>query len=40
LIEVAYQNEVFPLMLIATDEKNDQVRKNKDWELMNGRAVI
>ena len=30
----------FPLMLIAADEKNEQIRKNKDWELMKGRAII
>ena len=40
LIEVANENDIFPLMLIATDEKNEQVRKNKDWELMKGRAII
>jgi len=40
LIEVANENNIFPLMLIAADEKNEQVRKNKDWELMKGRAII
>jgi len=40
LVEVANDNNIFPLMLIATDEKNEQVRKNKDWEKMKGRAVI
>ena len=40
LIEVANENDIFPLMLIATDEKNEQIRKNKDWELMKGRAII
>ena len=40
LIEVANDKDVFPLMLIATDEKNEQVRKNKDWKLMKGRAII
>ncbi len=40
LIEVANDKSIFPLMLIATDEKNDQVRKNKDWEKMKGRAII
>jgi UDPglucose 6-dehydrogenase len=40
LIEVANENHIFPLMLIAADEKNEQVRKNKDWELMKGRAII
>ena len=40
LIEVANENNIFPLMLIAADEKNEQIRKNKDWELMKGRAII
>jgi UDPglucose 6-dehydrogenase len=40
LIEVANENDIFPLMLIAADEKNEQIRKNKDWELMKGRAII
>ena len=40
LIEVAIANKVFPLMLVATDEKNGQVRQNKDWEKMKGRAII
>jgi len=40
LIEVANENDIFPLILIAADEKNEQIRKNKDWELMKGRAII
>ena len=40
LIEVATTLNVFPLMLIATDEKNETVRKNKDWKDMKGRAII
>ena len=39
LIQVALQLELMPKMLIATDEKNNQVRKNRDWEKMEGRAV-
>ena len=27
-------------MLIATDFKNSNVRKNRDWEDMEGRAII
>jgi len=27
-------------MLIATNEKNKEVRSNKDWENMKGRAVV
>jgi len=26
-------------VLEATREKNDQVRKNRDWESMKGRAI-
>jgi UDPglucose 6-dehydrogenase len=40
LIKVAKDMDISPLMLTATDLKNDDVRKNKDWELMKGRAVI
>ena len=28
------------LYVIATDEKNNNVRKNRDWEKQEGRAVI
>jgi len=27
-------------MLISTDEKNNEVRKNRDWEKMKGRAIV
>ena len=40
LIQVALEIGLLPKMLIATDEKNDQVRKNRDWEKQEGRAVI
>ena len=39
LIQTALEIGLLPKMLIATDEKNDQVRKNRDWENMEGRAV-
>jgi UDPglucose 6-dehydrogenase len=40
LISVAVNNNISPKMLIATDEKNKEVRSNKDWENMKGRAVV
>ena len=40
LIKVAIDNDILPKMLIATDDKNKQVRKNKDWLNMKGRAVV
>tara|TARA_R110001583_G_scaffold193414_1_gene361905 strand:+ start:460 stop:1287 length:828 start_codon:yes stop_codon:yes gene_type:complete len=40
LTQTALEIELLPKMLIATDEKNDQVRTNRDWEEMKGRAVI
>ena len=40
LVTVAEDLNIFPEMLLATDAKNDSVRKNKDWEDMKGRAVI
>jgi nucleotide sugar dehydrogenase len=42
LISVAMEleSDVTPTMLQATDEKNNQVRKNKDWLDQKGRAVI
>ena len=40
LISVAENLGIFPEMLISTDKKNNEVRKNKDWEKMKGRAVI
>ena len=42
LINVAMEleSDVNPIMLQATDKKNNEVRKNRDWEGMQGRAVI
>ena len=40
LIKVAIDNDILPKMLIATDDKNKQVRKNKDWLNMKGRAIV
>lgn len=39
LISVAESMDLIPLMLSATDVKNNEVRKNRDWEQMKGRAV-
>ena len=39
LITVAEDMDIIPLMLAATDVKNNEVRKNRDWEQMKGRAV-
>ena len=40
LITLAGELDIFPEVLMATDAKNDTVRKNKDWVKMQGRAVI
>ena len=40
LITIAEDLKIFPEMLLATDCKNNEVRKNRDWEQMKGRAVI
>jgi UDPglucose 6-dehydrogenase len=40
LISVALDNDISPKMLKATNEKNKEVRSNKDWENMKGRAVV
>ncbi len=40
LITVAGDLNVFPEMLMATDCKNNDVRKNRDWESMKGRAIV
>ena len=40
LINLAQDLLIEPHMLIATNEKNNNVRKNRDWEQMEGRAVI
>ena len=40
LIEVAISYDIHPTMLIATNKKNNEVRKDRDWEKQEGRAVI
>jgi UDPglucose 6-dehydrogenase len=40
LIKVAMDNNISPKMLTATNEKNKEVRSNRDWENMKGRAVV
>ena len=40
LIKVAESLSVHPTVLISTNTKNNEVRVNKDWENMKGRAVI
>jgi nucleotide sugar dehydrogenase len=40
LIEVAMSYDMNPTMLIAANEKNNEVRKDRDWEKQEGRAVI
>jgi UDPglucose 6-dehydrogenase len=39
LIHLAEKMSINPLMLKSTNKKNDQVRKNRDWEKMKGRAI-
>ena len=39
LISVAHELNISPRMLHATDMKNNDVRKHRDWEGMEGRAV-
>ena len=40
LIKVALDNNISPIMLKATKEKNKEVRSNRNWENMKGRAVV
>jgi hypothetical protein len=40
LIQVAMSLNIDPRILMSTHLKNEQVRKNRDWEGMEGRAVI
>ena len=40
LIQVAQELDIIPRMLLATNSKNNDVRKNRDWEKQKGRAVI
>lgn len=39
LIHMGEELGLYPTMLMATNRKNDVVRKNRDWEQMKGRAV-
>ena len=39
LINVAHELNVSPRMLTATDMKNNDVRNDRDWERMKGRAI-
>jgi len=40
LIKLAEHLGIHPKMLNATDSKNEDVRKFKDWTKMKGRAVV
>lgn len=40
LIKVAHDLNVSPRLLTAVDCKNNDIRKNRDWEQMPGRAII
>jgi UDPglucose 6-dehydrogenase len=40
LISLAHGLNISPKMLVATDEKNNSVRTNRDWEKQEGRAII
>tara|TARA_R100001163_G_C5063264_1_gene200490 strand:- start:1256 stop:2125 length:870 start_codon:yes stop_codon:yes gene_type:complete len=40
LIRLAKDLGVSPRILTATDDKNNVIRKNRDWEKMEGRAII
>ena len=40
LIKLACDLDIGPKMLQATDSKNNEVRKNRNWEQQKGRAVI
>ena len=42
LLSVAWEleSDVYPIMLEATNKKNDKIRNNRDWEKQKGRAVI
>ena len=37
---IAVAGDIDATMLVATDLKNNKVRKNRDWESMGGRAVV
>ena len=40
LISLAHDLDVRPRILNSVDDKNDDVRKNRDWEDMKGRAIV
>ncbi len=40
LIALATDLDLSPRILTATDNKNNDVRENRDWENMKGRAII
>ena len=40
LIKVAEDLKIKPIVLQATNSKNDKVRKNRNWENQKGRAII
>ena len=40
LISLAHDLNVSPRILNSVDDKNNEVRQNRDWEKMKGRAVI
>ena len=40
LIHVASDYDVSSIILNAVDQKNNNVRTNRDWEQMKGRAII
>ena len=39
LIHLADRNNINPIILNSVDEKNNNVRTNRDWESMKGRAI-
>ena len=39
-VAMEVDSDVNPIMLKATDKKNNEVRKDRNWEGMQGRAVI
>jgi len=40
LISLAINSDLSPRILTAVDSKNNDVRENRDWEKMEGRAII
>tara|TARA_R110001606_G_scaffold380849_1_gene541645 strand:- start:1994 stop:2818 length:825 start_codon:yes stop_codon:yes gene_type:complete len=40
LISLAHDLNVQPRILNSVDDKNNEVRQNRDWEKMKGRAII